>query len=58
MKCCFCKANISGEGNNAEPVKDGICCDRCNMDIVVPMRILYAKVDRGIEYALSAGDKS
>ena len=27
------------EGNNAQPVKDGRCCDKCNKEIVIPTRI-------------------
>ena len=41
-KCCICgKFLRSGEqGNNPEPVKqEGVCCDICNMKIVVPARI-------------------
>lgn len=26
------------EGNNAEPVADGKCCDNCNATVVIPQR--------------------
>ena len=31
------------EGNNAQPVGEGRCCNKCNIDIVVPMR--FAEID-------------
>ena len=45
MKCCLCnkeieKNNISGwdKGHNAQPLKDGRCCDFCNYNKVIPAR--------------------
>jgi hypothetical protein len=34
--CSICTGAIVGFGNNARPVKDGICCDRCNARVVLP----------------------
>jgi hypothetical protein len=45
MKCSICKKEIPvkeggwSQGNNAEPVNDGRCCDDCNMSVVVPARL-------------------
>ena len=46
MKCCLCndeikKEPISGwaQGNNAEPVKIGRCCNICNLTKVLPARL-------------------
>ena len=41
FKCCICDELILNEwGNNPWPVKDtGRCCDKCNSDTVIPMRI-------------------
>jgi hypothetical protein len=39
MKCCLCKVNIKGYGNNAQPLKNGRCCDECNITKVIPARI-------------------
>ena len=39
-RCCICGKEIEGYGNNAEPVRDGRCCDSCNWDVVLPARIL------------------
>ena len=38
-KCVICDENINGYGNNAQPVKRGLCCDKCNTDIVIPKRM-------------------
>lgn len=38
-KCCICKRRFTGWGNNAQPVKDGKCCDECNWMYVIPARI-------------------
>ena len=37
--CCLCGVEIKGYGNNALPVKDGGCCDDCNLFKVVPARL-------------------
>ena len=39
-QCIICKGPIIGYGNNAEPVKKGICCDECNKDVVIPFRFM------------------
>lgn len=41
-KCCICGKVIDGFGNNANPIKDGICCDDCNLNHVIPGRILLS----------------
>ena len=43
MKCCLCGEEIEvkgnwKEGNNAQPIKDGRCCDFCNYTKVIPLR--------------------
>lgn len=38
--CCICKKGFKGHGNNAEPIKKGTCCDKCNSKFVIPSRIL------------------
>ncbi len=37
-KCVICKKEYDGYGNNAEPVKKGLCCDDCNENVVIPKR--------------------
>ena len=41
-KCCICGCDIEDYGNNAFPVADGLCCDKCNAMVVIPARI-YGK---------------
>ena len=38
-KCVICKKTITGYGNNAEPLAQGKCCDKCNTSKVIPARI-------------------
>lgn len=40
MNCCICNKPIRGYGNNAEPVKKGTCCDKCNNKFVILARML------------------
>tara|TARA_R100001530_G_scaffold91715_1_gene63755 strand:+ start:129 stop:311 length:183 start_codon:yes stop_codon:yes gene_type:complete len=51
MECIICKNPIEekrtpegkvywDQGNNAEPVAEGRCCDVCNADIVIPTRFM------------------
>lgn len=42
--CCFCGLPFYGYGNNAEPViKNGVCCDECNLKKVIPARLAICK---------------
>ena len=38
LRCAVCKELFSGYGNRAEPVAEGLCCDACDNDIVMPTR--------------------
>lgn len=41
--CCICGKEFTGWGNNPWPIKQsGECCNECNMDKVVPARILLS----------------
>lgn len=33
-KCCICKERYYHFGNNALPLKDGRCCDKCNLKVL------------------------
>lgn len=37
--CSICGKEFTEFGNDAWPVNDGICCDECNMNVVVPRRL-------------------
>jgi hypothetical protein len=45
MDCCICENEIqpteSGweHGHNAQPIRDGRCCCKCNARLVVPQRL-------------------
>lgn len=38
-KCCICGNTFNSYSNNAAPIKDGTCCDKCNTQFVVPSRL-------------------
>jgi len=39
-KCCLCKKQKYGFGNNPAPLtEDGRCCDECNSKKVIPARM-------------------
>lgn len=41
VKCCICGKPLEGHGNNPYPLKKtGRCCDKCNIEKVIPARIL------------------
>lgn len=46
--CCLCGKEFKGYGNNAGPVADGICCDDCNRDKVIPARVAAWKESGGV----------
>lgn len=37
--CSICGKEFDGFGNNAKPVNDGVCCDKCNAEVVIPRRM-------------------
>ena len=46
--CCICGKRFIGYGNNPEPVKsfeEGVCCDECNKNVVIPARLEKAFED-------------
>jgi hypothetical protein len=45
--CVICGKEFKEYGNNAEPVKKGTCCDKCNQTVVIPKRIeLYISMPK------------
>ena len=40
-KCVICGHDFEGFGNNAYPVADGVCCDECNNEKVIPARLKH-----------------
>ena len=54
MDCSICGQPIVpepiggwAEGNNAEPVNDGRCCNGCNATVVIPRRLFDAMTPKG-----------
>ena len=37
--CSICGEPLEGYGNSSEPINIGRCCDKCNIEVVVPARI-------------------
>ena len=37
-KCCICGRLVEGKAYSAEPYKKGICCAKCNHDVVYPAK--------------------
>ena len=47
MKCVLCKKVIESFGNNAAPIMEGRCCDKCNINVVIPARLkIFMKVKK------------
>ena len=40
--CSMCGGAIVGFGNDAQPINDGPCCDRCYAERVIPERVRHA----------------
>lgn len=46
MKCCICKNEFEGWGNNPHPITGKACCDDCNLRVVIPVRIFFNSLDK------------
>tara|TARA_R110000824_G_scaffold196246_6_gene379434 strand:+ start:2522 stop:2791 length:270 start_codon:yes stop_codon:yes gene_type:complete len=67
MKCCICNGEIEKKkdpttgkvywdgGENAQPVKDGRCCETCNWGVVIPARM--ANMQRSRETAQEEAER-
>jgi len=48
MNCCICKRVVhGGDGHNAAPLVDGVCCRTCNECVVLPARVGLGDCPRG-----------
>ena len=51
MKCSICEEQITADpfgwkgGCNAHPINDGICCYKCDNEVVIPRRFKDAGID-------------
>lgn len=56
-RCALCDAEIKGSGNNAAPLAEGVCCDKCN-EKVVAARVKQAEYEAACrEAAKTEADK-
>lgn len=45
MKCCICKKEFNGYGNNPYPLRTtGVCCDECNILVIIMERLRLLRV--------------
>lgn len=56
-KCCICGKEFIGVGNNAEPIRKGVCCDTCNAKFVIPGRLFPIKMNESISYEVARNRK-
>lgn len=45
-KCSICGGTYTRYGNNAEPINHGRCCDACNQNTVIPLRMIRIQQGR------------
>ena len=55
-KCPICGAKIQGMGNNAYPLFEGICCDKCNSEKVIPFRLLISQFNKDDLIVITTGN--
>jgi hypothetical protein len=61
MLCSICGREIIkteygwDQGNNAEPVNSGRCCDDCDSNVVIPARLMRMKPEISWEAAMAVG---
>ena len=56
-KCCICGKTFVGYGNNAEPIRKGICCNICNTKYVFGSRFLNPRRNTSYEIVKTEEEK-
>ena len=47
--CVLCKQKFEGHGNNPAPLlEEGRCCDDCNVNTIIPVRVMEEVIGRPI----------
>lgn len=46
MKCLICGNEIENYSNNASPLIDGVCCENCNLNAVLPYRLFLMSLEK------------
>jgi hypothetical protein len=44
MKCCICGGELNEYANNPFPVAGETCCNKCNYNVVIPLRFFYSDI--------------
>lgn len=52
-KCCICERKLNSYGYNAYPIKEGMCCNNCNIRFVVPARMISSRINNPISFEVS-----
>jgi hypothetical protein len=55
--CCICKHEYPGFGHNAQPYRQGRCCNTCNDIHVIPARVRAQRLAR-IQQLLKDGEQN
>lgn len=45
-KCSICGKEFDGFGNNPSPLNRDLCCDECNQNLVIPLRMLLSPMNK------------
>lgn len=56
-KCCICRKELNGFGNNAHPIRKGVCCDVCNAKFVIPARLFPINMNHPFSYEVATNNK-
>lgn len=56
-KCCICERKLNSYGNNAYPIKEGMCCNNCKIRFVVPARMFLHMTNNPISFEVSKSSK-
>ena len=56
--CSICGKIYHEFGNNAQPINDGRCCNKCNADEVIPARLRLMQADKLSKGYLGEGRKA
>ena len=47
IRSCLCGKIIQGYGHNTEPLAKGVCCDECNVQVIIERRMeLFDLIDK------------
>lgn len=58
--CCICGKpfdDVYKMGNNAQPYREGLCCDECNKRYVIPSRVFDIQLRKNLVHLFSEKQK-